>query len=85
MMSIQSTALPDEDDVTVIGDKTVLRLSSPARSDPLPVFQVEEVSLASASIHDCWPQSGQLLDCPGNGWLAQPVWRSHGLPAWWLF
>ena len=52
MMSIQSTALPDEDDVTVIGDKTVLRLSSPARSDPLPVFQVEEVSLASASIHD---------------------------------
>jgi type II secretory pathway component GspD/PulD (secretin) len=52
MMSVQSTALPEEDDVTVLSDKTVLRLSAPARSDPLPVFQVDEVSLASASIHD---------------------------------
>ena len=41
-----------EEDVALLADANVLRLESLEKSEPLPTFEVPEVSLASASIQD---------------------------------
>lgn len=48
----KSPAVTAGEEVALLVDASVLRLESLERSDPLPTFEVPEVSLASASIQD---------------------------------